>query len=76
MTSCLPLFVVLFLIDLRLGDSHLVILSLCFLALSFVINFLCFFFPPFCTSGFALCFFCIEQFFECTFLIKKKSSFE
>ena len=46
MTSCLLLLVVLFLIGLRLGDSPLVILSLCSLVLSFVISsllvFVCF----------------------------------
>ena len=46
MTSCLLLLVVLFLIGLGLGDSPLVILSLCSLVLSFVISsllvFVCF----------------------------------
>ena len=39
MTSCLLLLVVLFLIGLGLGDSPLVILSLCSLVLSFVLSF-------------------------------------
>ena len=70
MTSCLLHLVALFLIGLRLGDSHLVILSLCSLALFFVINFLCIFgFSLFCTPCFALCFFCIEKFFEYTFFL-------
>ena len=38
MTSCSPFFVVLFLIGLGLGDSPLVILSLCSLVLFFVIS--------------------------------------
>ena len=46
MTGCLLLLVVLFLISLGLGDSPLVILSLYFLVLSFVISsllvFVCF----------------------------------
>ena len=46
MTSCLLLFVVLFLIGLGFGDSPLVILSLCSLVVSFVISsllvFVCF----------------------------------
>ena len=41
MTSCLLLLVVLFLNGLGLGDSPLVILSLCSLVLSFVISFFC-----------------------------------
>ena len=40
MTNCLLHLAVLFLTGLRLGDSHLVILSMCSLFLSFVINFL------------------------------------
>ena len=42
MTGCLLLLVVLFLIGLGLGDSPLVILSLYFLVLSFVISSLLF----------------------------------
>ena len=46
MTSCSLILVVLFLIGLGLGDSPLVILSLCSLVLSFVISsllvFVCF----------------------------------
>ena len=42
-TSCLFLLVVLFLNDLGLGDSPLVILSLCSLVLFFVISFSCLF---------------------------------
>ena len=41
MTSCLLLLVVLFLNGLGLGDSPLLILSLCSLVLSFVISFFC-----------------------------------
>ena len=43
MTNCLLHLAVLFLTGLRLGDSHLVILSMCSLFLSFVINFLFYF---------------------------------
>ena len=43
MTSCLLLLVVLFLNGLGLGDSLLVILSLCSLVFSFVISFFCLF---------------------------------
>ena len=43
MTSCLLLLVVLFLNGLGLGDSPLVILSLCSLVLSFVISPFCLF---------------------------------
>ena len=42
MTNCLLIFVVLSLIGLGLGDSPLVILSLCSLVLSFVISSLLF----------------------------------
>ena len=40
MTNCLLILVALFLIGLGLGDSPLVILSLCSLVLFFVISFL------------------------------------
>ena len=59
MISCLLLLVVLFLIGLGLGDSPLVILSHCSLALSFVISSLL----VFCLL---CCFFLSVCFFLCT----------
>ena len=60
MTSCSLILVVLFLIGLGLGDSPLVILSLCSLVLFFVISSLLFsvcFLLPFFFFLFYLCLF-------------------
>ena len=78
MTSCLLSFLVPFFIGLGLGDSHLVILSLCSLALSlFVISASLMFllFSLFLYSLICFVLLCIWQFFEYTYflLIKKES---
>ena len=78
MTSCLLSFLVPFFIGLGLGDSHLVILSLCSLALSlFVISasFMFLLFSLFLYSLICFVLLCIWQFFEYTYflLIKKES---
>ena len=87
MTNCSLILVALSLIGLRLGDSPLVILSLCSLILFFVISFsfalfvfLFFLFlfvcVPLCTLWFALCFH--EVLFEYIFsyLSKKKEKIQ
>ena len=88
MISCLPTLVALFLIGLGLGDSPLVILSLCSLVLFFVISlgwffyvfvfcFSLFFSFSFCSPLCILCvFYALLSFFNIIFLlIKKKNSF-
>ena len=85
MTSCSLIFVVLYLIGLGLGDSPLVIPSLCSFVLSFVFSsFLfsaCFLVLFYFSVCFSLCIVCsasvfMRQFFEYTslLLIKKKYS--
>ena len=81
MISCLLTLVALFLTGVGLGDSPLVILSLCSLVLFFVISFLlvsscsCFlvFFFFFCSLLYTLCAaFVFLRFFNIIFLLIKK----
>ena len=65
MTSCSPIFVVLFLIGLGLGDSPLVIPSLCSFVLSFVFSSLLFSacFLVLFSVCFSLCMVCLASVF-------------
>jgi len=66
MTSCLLLLVVLFLIGLGLGDSPLVILSICSLVLSFVFSF---FFSASYQKKKVFSFFCLFVSFSILFVL-------